>query len=451
MANKIYSCNEAISYLRTVYGKSDIVYITLSKNASTEAGYQELASLLDTTSITEGYYLIEPDTDAPLGQKVHVEFVTPIVLNEGDDGDGDGSSIDLSNLEPDIILTVQMQAGETLSISDFWTMNDNSNGGKVRGVVFEENGTLEDSLSHTYQNSYEGKVFIYNYSICKAPGGTAQEVGCKYRITDIEFVKPQVVEDGRFLFGSMTGLKTVKGTMILSETYSTGGLQQLFYNATALTSLKGFVIMASSTKPTNLGVLFMNSSLNDTMLNEIRFVGLKKDEMTSYSQAFSNTKITHVNNKLVGKNATNFYCAFEGCPVTYIPSGVLDKCSKGTRAFCVAKISGVSPNVSLASLEYGNEMFSGCPMTYTLSKQLYDTLTEVTGAEMPTNRNDNKKYTITFACVSGEEAKIAKTFGIPAINPNTSANWAGNGGIPRAEYGQFWLSPKGWWVTFAGS
>ena len=22
---------------------------------------------------------------------------------------------------------------------------------------------------------------------------------------------------------------------------------------------------------------------------------------------------------------------------------------------------------------------------------------------------------------------------------------------PRAEYGQFWLSPKGWWVTFAGS
>lgn len=438
MANKIYSCVEAFNRLKSVCGKSDIIYITLSENASEEEGYQSLASLLDTTNIAEGYYLIEPGEDAPLGQKVHIEFAKHIAA-AGDD------------TEADIILTVQMQAGDTLSISDFWTMNDNSNGGTGRGVVFEENGSLEDSLSHTYQNDYEGKVFIYNYSIRKAPGGTGSEVGCKYRITDIEFVKPQVVEDGRFLFGSMTGLKTVKGTMILSETYSTGGLQQLFYNATALTSLKGFVIMASSTKPTNLGVLFMNSSLNDTMMNEINFVGLNKDSLTSYSQAFSNTKITQVNNKLVGKNATNFYYAFYGCPVTYIPSGVLDKCANGTCAFCVSKISGVSPNVSLGSLVRGDEMFSGCPMTYILSKQLYDTLPEVTGATMPPKRNANLDYTITFACVSGEEAKIAKAFDIPEINPVTDTKWVGGGGIPRAEYGQYWLSPKGWWVSFAAN
>lgn len=151
MANKIYSCNEAVNHLKSVYGKSDIVYITLSKGASSEAGYQELATLLDTTDITEGYYLIEPGADAPLGQKVHVGFGTPIIINGGEGGEGgEGSEVDLSNLEPDIVFTVNMQAGDTLSIGDFWIMNDNSNGGRLRGVVFEENGTFEDSLTHTY-------------------------------------------------------------------------------------------------------------------------------------------------------------------------------------------------------------------------------------------------------------------------------------------------------------
>ena len=94
-------------------------------------------------------------------------------------------------------------------------------------------------------------------------------------------------------------------------------------------------------------------------------------------------------------------------------------------------------------------MFSGCPMSYVVSKRLYDTLPQATGAVMPTNRNDEVDYFITFACIQGEEEQIAQTFGIPANNPNTSAPWTGGYGIPKAEHGQFWLSPKGWYITFA--
>lgn len=186
------------------------------------------------------------------------------------------------------------------------------------------------------------------------------------------------------------------------------------------------------------------------MLQEIKFIGLNKDNVLSYQQSFSNTNITHVNNKFVGKGAKSFEYAFEGCPVTYLPSGVLDNCINGHRAFSTSSLSGVSPAATLKSLQYGDEMFAACPMTYTLSKQLYDTLPQPTEAAiMQTNRDTNNKYTIVFGCIPGEEAKIAKLFGIPKNNPNTSSPWNGGYGIPKAEHVQYWLSPKGWWVSFS--
>lgn len=447
MTNKVYSCNEAINYLKSVYGSSDIVYLTLSTKCQEQEGYQDLMSLLDAKNLTEGYYLIEPDTDAPLGQKVHLSFATPIIINNGGEGGEGGETVEITNLVPDIIVTVDVKANETITFSEFWEMNDNSDGGFVRGVIWENNGILEDSLTHTFAEDYVGEIRIYNYSIRKGQN-VAAEAGGRQKITNIEFVKPQVVEDARFLFAHMTALQTVTGTVCLSETYETLGVAQMFYECNALTSLKGYTIIASSDRPKYLSTFFMHSSLDDKMLQQIKIIGLNKDGVESYKQAFANTKITHVNNKFVGKNATNFEEAFEGCPVTYLPSGVLDNCTNGHRAFCKSKLSVVSPAVTLESLQHGDEMFSACPMSYTLSKQLYDTLTEVTDAEMPPKRDSNKKYTIVFSCIPGEEVKIAKLFGIPANNPNTSSPWNGGYGIPKAEQAQYWLSPKGWWVSF---
>ena len=449
MANKVYSCNEAINYLKSVYGSSDIVYLTLSTKCQEQAGYQELVTLLDAGNLTnglrEGYYLIEPDTDTPQGQKVHLSFVTPIVIDNGEEG---GETVEVTNLVPDIIVTVDIKANETITFSDFWEMNDNSDGGFARGVIWENNGVLEDSLTHTFEEDYVGKIHIYNYSIRKGLP-VAADAGGRQRITNIEFVKPQVVEDGRFLFANMIALQTVTGTVCFSETYEVAGVAQMFYNCFALTSLKGYTIIASSERPTYLSTFFINSSLDDKMLQEIKIIGLNKDNVLSYQQTFSNTKITHVNNKFVGKGAKSFEYAFEGCPVTYLPSGVLDNCINGHRAFSTSSLSGVSPSATLKSLQYGDEMFSACPMTYTLSKHLYDTLPQVTGATMQTNRDANNQYTIVFGCIPGEEAKIAKLFGIPKDNPNTSAPWNGGYGIPKAEQAQYWLSPKGWYVSFS--
>jgi hypothetical protein len=111
MANKVYSCNEAINYLKSVYGSSDIVYLTLSTKCQEQAGYQELVTLLDAGNLSnglrEGYYLIEPDTDTPQGQKVHLTFVTPIVIDNGGEG---GEIVEVTNLVPDIIVTVDVKA-----------------------------------------------------------------------------------------------------------------------------------------------------------------------------------------------------------------------------------------------------------------------------------------------------------------------------------------------------
>lgn len=455
MTNKVYSCAEAINHLTRVSGNSDIVYITLSTKCKGQQGYSELVSLLDADGLSDGlvqgYYLIEPDTDTTLGQKVFVSFEQPIEVRDQQSGE----TTFISNVTPDIILTVEAKAGDTFDISAFWELNDNSDGGKFKGVVWQDDNTLTDTMSHTYDDDYTGKIRIYNYSIRKATGVTPSTAGCKNRITDIEFVKPQVIEDGRFLFGDMyddslnVGLRTIKGSMYFSETYESASILQMFYNCKALTSLKDFTLNASSDKPIYMTVAFMNSSVDDKMIQEFKIVGFKKESILSYSQAFPCTKITHINNKFVGKNATNFYSAFEGTPVTYLPAGILDKCLRGTRAFAASQLSSMSPNVSLGNLIRGSEMFSACPMSYTLSKQLYNTLPQASGAVMPSNRNDDLDYYITFACVLGEQQKIAKSFGIPAINPHTNVQWKGGFNIPKAQHGQFWLSPKGWYITFA--
>jgi hypothetical protein len=158
-----------------------------------------------------------------------------------------------------------------------------------------------------------------------------------------------------------------------------------------------------------------------------------------------------VNNKLVGTKATSFREAFSNTPVTYIPEGILDNCKNGYRAFLLSRVSSIHPNVTLKNLVKGGIMFSGCPLSYNYSKQLYDTLTPVpegVTVTMPTNRNDDYDYEIIFAYVIGEEILLAEIFGIPDTNPNTGNPWLGSKGIPLAYHGEFWLSPKGWYVSF---
>lgn len=450
MLGEVYTCEKAFNRLNNVCSESNVVEICLVKNYREDPKYKQLADLLGVNGdneIREGYYLIQSTEKNPIGQKLHVtisqsEMYVP------------------ENYTPDIILTVDIKAGETLDLSAFWVFNKNSSPRKAHGVQFVQGGLIENKFSHTYEQDYNGNVKIYNYSLIKAISSSA-EAGNKFRITDIEFKKPQIMENTQFLFknfsktvdtpnGEQTvGLRTVKGEIYFSETYVANNPAQLFYATTTLTSLKDFTIVCSSRRPINLTSVFMNSNLNDSLLQEINFVNLKVDDLQGYSQTFSGTKIATVNNKLVGKNATNFYGAFEGTNVQYIPAGILDNCTRGTRAFCVSKVSNAAEGVTLKSLKVGTEMFSGCPMSYVVSKRLYDTLPQATGAVMPTNRNDEVDYFITFACIQGEEEQIAQTFGIPANNPNTSAPWTGGYGIPKAEHGQFWLSPKGWYITFA--
>jgi hypothetical protein len=213
MANNVYTCADAIKKLTSVYGKSDIVEIVLSSEAETkDKDYAALAKLLDIAKIVEGYYLIEPDNEgANLGQKVHV-------------------TLKYENLDnPEIILTVDIKAGETLDLAAFWNFNDNSAPSVMKGVMWDYNtNVVEDTFSHTYESDYKGTVKVYNYSI-RSANNTPAESGNKFRITDIEFKKPQVMENTQFLFsnfckeidGVMVGLKTIKGTIYFSETYET--------------------------------------------------------------------------------------------------------------------------------------------------------------------------------------------------------------------------------------
>lgn len=448
MANNVYTCADAIKKLTTVYGKSDIVEIVLSSEAKTQdRDYAALANLLDTTNIVEGYYLIEPDGgDAKLGQKVHVTFKYENLDN------------------PEIILTVDIKAGETLDLAEIWSFNDNSAPDRPKGVMWDSStNNVEDSFSHTYDTDYTGTVKIYNYSIRSSAYGnyTAPETGNKFRITDIEFKKPQVVENAVCLFnnfckeydnGECIGLRTIKGTIYFSETYENGGLGLFLYNVKTLTSLKGFTIVCSSSKPQFLTSIFQNSNLDDVLLSQIKFVNLNLDKITSYKATFAGTKITKVNNKLVGTKTMEFQGAFEGAAVTYIPEGILDNCKGGHRTFLNSQVSSIHPNVTLKNLVKGNGMFAGCPLSYNYSKQLYDTLTPVPEGETvtkPSNMNDNYNYVITFAYVDGEEEYIAEAFEIPENNPDTTQPWSGDKGIPLSIHGQFWKAPNGWYISFS--
>lgn len=356
-------------------------------------------------------------------------------------------------MQVDIILTVDVTSGTVINFDEIWELNKLKTDAYIDWGDGSEFDT-SDTRTHTYTEAFNGEIKLCGYGVVhsKYPGNYWDENTTKNSIKSVNFVTPQVIERVNILFATCKNLTSVTGIIFLTETNSMQ-MNALFYGCNSLTSLKGLTIYWNSSTLKSLSGLFQNcSNVTDETVRQLKIVNLNPDKITSYQAAFANTNITKVNNKLVGTKTMEFSQAFEGTPITYIPEGILDNCKGGSRTFLNSQVSSIHPNVTLKNLIKGNGMFAGCPLSYNYSKQLYDTLTPVPEGETvtkPSNMNDNYNYVITFAYVDGEEEYIAEAFGISENNPDTTQPWLGDKGIPLSIHGEYWLSPKGWYVSFS--
>lgn len=140
MRKNYVTAQEAHDYIVNNIGKQDTIVVYISELETSGTGYDNLATLLDTTEIKEGFYIYESEEDTTAQQRVYVNIVSA-----------------------DITLNVSLSAGTTFTFDDFWELRKLNNDAKI---VWGD-GTIDSNTSHTYTNDFEGTIKIYNYGIVK--------------------------------------------------------------------------------------------------------------------------------------------------------------------------------------------------------------------------------------------------------------------------------------------
>ena len=430
MAKKIYNCADALQFLKNKDNNSDIVFITISKYAKTQQGYDELKALLDVEpngDIVSGYYEIEQvgDTNGVvIGTKVYVM---------------------VDELSPSVILKVDIPANTEFDLTYYWKWDVTGN--ENLGVDWGD-GNVVDEMQHTYAENYVGEIKIYNKSIIFSHARQ-----CDY-VTEIHFEKPQILELTHLFFAYFPNLKKISGAVIVGECAPQPLPRNFFRSDKSLESLNGFcLVLKENEKLSTLETFAYDSNIDNLLLSQLSLVNFDKNAVTNYKHAFANTSIKTIPTKLVGKNGVDFENAFSNSKIVGIPSWLLANCENGMNAFLgCSDLTAVGNGISLSKLKNGHDMFSCTNLNYVQSKKIYDGLPQLEQQPaVPSNRNDTSDGHIMFNLNDGDEKKIAEIFEIPSINPVTGNPWVGGKNIPLVERGEFWISPKNWWITFANN
>lgn len=382
------TAQEAYDYIVKYFGKQDIINIYISELETSGDGYTNLATLLDTTEIKEGFYVYESDEDTTKQQRVYVNIVGA-----------------------DIILNISIDGGSTFTFDEIWDLRKLTDD----ACIDWGDGTKDSNISHTYSTAFEGTIKIYGYGIIKqkypSDAYYSDSNTTKGSIISVEFVTPQIIENMNQLFSSCSNLTSVKGHLYLTQTHSTSTLVPMFYGCGSLTSLKDFIIYTTETAPNSLRCAFQNcSSLTDETIKQMKFVKLNPDNITNYKKAFVATQITKVPSKLFGKKGVDYDNCFEGCKnLKHIPSGILENCTTAYGAFMNSGVTSVADDFTLPNLIKGGCMFSACKLPWETVVKIYNALPTIStdaAPTQPTSREENSEYTIVFGFIDGEETKI---------------------------------------------
>jgi hypothetical protein len=344
----------------------------------------------------------------------------------------------------------------TLDFNQRWSWDEYSEK-EVSTVIDWGDGNVEefytlDTIQHTYEQAGEYEIIMYNIHWCGWEGENVPEPEAM-PVTEINFIKPQIVTRPNNSLRSLEILKKVSGKIYTSHSHrSASGHNYMFLYDAELEDLSELTIHFGP-GPDGKGITTLNSmfwgcpKVTAEVLDKLTVEHFDKKLITSSEYLFNGANVGSINNKLLGKNLINGKYMYSHCSsLQHLDGGILDNLVSGEHMFENTSIKSCDSTFGLPSLINGDCMFFGTELPFKVIKQIYHSLTPAPEDADYGNGSNNEpeNYCITFGYDVNErdiESRLAKLFNID------TDKW--HSGLPFWIHGQYDNSnDKKWYISF---
>jgi hypothetical protein len=317
----------------------------------------------------------------------------------------------------------------------------------------EETITDITNIKHAYSEAGDYEILMYNIHWTGWNNEEGAPATNTMPVTEIEFIKPQILLTPSNCLRSLEILKKVSGKIYTSHSYrSSSGHSYMFLYDAELDDLSGLTIHFGP-GPDGKGITTLNSlfwgcpKVTSAVLDKLTLEHYDKNLITSSQYLFNGANINSINNKLLGSNLMQGQYVYSHCNnLTHLDGGILDNLVSGQHMFENTNIVSCDTSFGLPSLINGDCMFFGTEMPFKVIKQIYESLTpapEDADYGVGSN-NEPENYAITFGYNIDEEnitKKLAKLFNIDLVESG--------GELPFWIHGQYDNSnDKRWYISF---
>ena len=253
-------------------------------------------------------------------------------------------------------------------------------------------------------------------------------------IVAINFIKHQVVQNGKYLFANLGNLKSIKGIITISNSVNRSGVTNfMFHNCNQLSDISDFTVIYNTIgdgAPNALVQTFFGCSKLESEDIAKCFLNYKKETATTFNTTFRGcSSMKSIPITLVSNNVSNYIQAFYGTSIEYVPADIFDNATNMTETFRYSKVKYINPNIKLSKLSKASAIFAGCPLSFNSITALCNAL-----PESPVVNDSTKEGYITFGYDINEtdiENKLRAFFNIsdeeslPSYNTNKYISYKG--------------------------
>ena len=309
-----------------------------------------------------------------------------------------------------------------------------------------------ENITHSYSEPGEYEITMYDIHWCGWSGNGAPSEKAM-PVTEIKFIKPQVVSAPSNSFRSLEILKKVSGKIYTAHSYrSSAGHNYMFLYDAELDDLSELTIHFGP-GPDGNGITTLNSifwgcsKVTSDVLDKLTIEHYNKNLITSSQYLFNNANVSSIDNSLLGSNLISGQYVYSHCSsLTHLTGGILDNLVSGQHMFENTSIRSCDKDFGLPSLVNGDCMFFGTELPYRVIEQIYNSLTpapEDVDYGIGSN-NEPENYSITFGYNIDEENIIEKLSKLLNIDID---KWSS--GLPMWIFGQYDNSnDKRWYISF---
>lgn len=321
---------------------------------------------------------------------------------------------------------------------------------------------FKTAMSHTYTSEGSYTIGIKNIRF-KGFSGQKDSIKDEYiggdeLITEIQFIKDQIINNPQYLFCKMINLNKISGKIKISDTRTSSGFNYVFSGCTKLEDISNLTIIFNNIPENtkyNLNATFDGcESLSDKTLNAFRLLNWDKNKCFNYWHTFMGcSSLTNIPLNFISERPAKYDSTFKGTGILFLPNIMTEMVSEES-APTWSTFDGIKTLKYVAEQNTWNNV-KGSYLMFTNTCLCYKAIENIYNALIPkpadasydsiANNNHPKSWTMYLSYDETEPYIVEKVQKLLNINPETYPQT----GLPMSQQGQYDTNnDKRWMITF---